>query len=249
MKKIIGGNEYHYVDPNSLIDGHQFVDLGLPSRTLWASSNVGANSPYEIGSKFAWGEISPCYSFHRQWYDYKFTSLAHKDLQYFINRAHTYWRLNYQSEEEYKTYAELDRDRTARMMLNKYIFKTHFHDSDNKRILEQQDDVAHVIFGGRWRMPTKLDFEELIKECEWDWRSINGVSGALVTGRNGKSIFFPADSSVCKYWTSVLSDNDKYYEDDRSCHAENMFASSQLVEIRKEWRTYCFPVRPVCKRY
>lgn len=33
-----------------------YVDLGLPSGTLWATCNVGANSPEEYGDFFAWGE-------------------------------------------------------------------------------------------------------------------------------------------------------------------------------------------------
>ena len=33
-----------------------YVDLGLPSGTLWATCNVGANSPEEYGDYFAWGE-------------------------------------------------------------------------------------------------------------------------------------------------------------------------------------------------
>ena len=35
---------------------HEWVDLGLPSGTLWATCNVGANSPEEYGDYFAWGE-------------------------------------------------------------------------------------------------------------------------------------------------------------------------------------------------
>lgn len=33
-----------------------YIDLGLPSRTLWASKNVGAKSPYDVGLYFAWAE-------------------------------------------------------------------------------------------------------------------------------------------------------------------------------------------------
>ncbi len=40
-------------------DGHEYVDLGLTSGTLWATCNVGAGSPYEAGDYFAWGETSP----------------------------------------------------------------------------------------------------------------------------------------------------------------------------------------------
>lgn len=35
---------------------HEFVDLGLPSGTLWATCNVGATTPTECGDYFAWGE-------------------------------------------------------------------------------------------------------------------------------------------------------------------------------------------------
>ena len=38
---------------------HEWVDLGLPSGTLWATCNVGANSPEEYGDYFAWGEVTP----------------------------------------------------------------------------------------------------------------------------------------------------------------------------------------------
>ena len=38
---------------------HEYVDLGLPSGTLWATMNIGANSPEEYGDYFAWGETEP----------------------------------------------------------------------------------------------------------------------------------------------------------------------------------------------
>ena len=37
----------------------QYVDLGLPSGTKWATCNVGASSPEEYGDYFTWGEIKP----------------------------------------------------------------------------------------------------------------------------------------------------------------------------------------------
>lgn len=39
-----------------LNNGHEYVDLGLPSGTLWATMNVGATSPEDYGDYFAWGE-------------------------------------------------------------------------------------------------------------------------------------------------------------------------------------------------
>lgn len=40
-------------------NGHDWIDLGLPSGTKWATMNVGASSPSDYGSYFAWGETSP----------------------------------------------------------------------------------------------------------------------------------------------------------------------------------------------
>ena len=40
-------------------DEHQWVDLGLPSGTLWATRNVGASAPEDYGDYFAWGETAP----------------------------------------------------------------------------------------------------------------------------------------------------------------------------------------------
>lgn len=39
-------------------DNHEYVDLALPSGTLWATCNVGASSPEGSGDYFAWGETS-----------------------------------------------------------------------------------------------------------------------------------------------------------------------------------------------
>lgn len=38
------------------IDGYDYVDLGLPSGTLWASHDIGANGVGMLGSFFMWGE-------------------------------------------------------------------------------------------------------------------------------------------------------------------------------------------------
>ena len=38
------------------INGHDWVDLGLPSGLKWATCNVGADSPEDYGNYYAWGE-------------------------------------------------------------------------------------------------------------------------------------------------------------------------------------------------
>ena len=42
--------------PGPFINGHEYVDLGLPSGLKWATCNVGASAPEEPGDHFAWGE-------------------------------------------------------------------------------------------------------------------------------------------------------------------------------------------------
>lgn len=51
-----------------------FVDLGLPSGTLWADRNVGAATPEAYGSYFAWGETKPKSNY--SWSTYIVTSVS-----------------------------------------------------------------------------------------------------------------------------------------------------------------------------
>ena len=42
-----------------IINGHEYVDLGLPSGLKWATCNVGAKTPEQCGNYYAWGETKP----------------------------------------------------------------------------------------------------------------------------------------------------------------------------------------------
>ena len=48
----------HTTNGTNTHNGHEYVDLGLPSGTLWATCNVGATSPEQAGLYFAWGETT-----------------------------------------------------------------------------------------------------------------------------------------------------------------------------------------------
>ena len=52
---------------------HEYVDLGLPSGTLWATCNLGANKTYETGNIYAWGDTEPTYvnDYALNWENYK----------------------------------------------------------------------------------------------------------------------------------------------------------------------------------
>ncbi len=75
-------------------------------------------------------------------------------------------------------------------------------------------DAARANWGSTWRMPTKVEMEELENNCTWTWTTQNGVNGYRVTGPNGNSIFLHAAGwcigssrnfvgEICSYWSST----------------------------------------------
>lgn len=51
-----GEQKYFSTLSDGMINGHQYVDLGLSSGLKWATCNVGADSPEDYGNYYAWGE-------------------------------------------------------------------------------------------------------------------------------------------------------------------------------------------------
>ena len=62
--------EVSKLDSITFEQSHEWVDLGLPSGTLWATCNIGANSPEEYGDYFAWGETKAKADY--SWSTYKY---------------------------------------------------------------------------------------------------------------------------------------------------------------------------------
>ena len=100
-------------------------------------------------------------------------------------------------------------------IMTKYCTDSSDGTVDNKTVLDPEDDVAHVKWGGSWRMPTLAEQKELFNNCSWTWTTLNGVTGYCVTGPNGNSIFLPAAGdrdgtgvigrgSFGSYWSSSL---------------------------------------------
>ena len=129
------------------INGHEWVDLGLPSGLKWATCNVGADSPEDYGNYYAWGETTT-----------KSTYTEDNSLTYGLNES--------------------------QLQSQGYI--------DGSGNLTPSHDAATANWGGSWRMPTKLEMEELILNCSWKLINQNGIYGCLLTGSNGSSIFLPA---------------------------------------------------------
>ena len=55
-----------------------WVDLGLPSGTIWATRNVGASYPEDYGDYFAWGETAP--KSYYDWSTYKWCNGTYSTL-------------------------------------------------------------------------------------------------------------------------------------------------------------------------
>ena len=62
--------------PRDPFNGHEYVDLGLPSGTLWAKCNLGATAPGDFGDYYRWGETTPLsenndtpYKWEGEWVD------------------------------------------------------------------------------------------------------------------------------------------------------------------------------------
>ena len=104
--------------------------------------------------------------------------------------------------------------------LTKYCTDNDYGTVDNKKVLESSDDIAHVKWGGNWRLPTDTELTELREKCTWTWTTQNGTMGYKVTSKsNGNCIFLPA--SGWRYDSSLL-----YVETDGGYWSSSLYGSS-----------------------
>ena len=195
-------------------NGHDYVDLGLPSGLKWATCNIGATTPEGYGNYYAWGETAPKSNY--TWETYKYCNGSYDTMT------------KYCTESGYG-----------------YIGFT-----DGKTTLELSDDAARANWGGKWRMPTEAEQNELRNNCTWTWTTQNGVMGYKVTSKtNGNSIFLPAAGyrdgtsvssvgSYANYWSSSLDESSPG-------NAYNFYFNSGNVDWGSSLRNYGLTVRAV----
>lgn len=118
---------------------------------------------------------------------------------------------------------------------------TKYGEIDGKTVLDPEDDAAIVNWGGEWRMPTNVEFQELLENCSLEWISYGDNAGYLVTSRvkgyEGNSIFLPMnfDYGSALYWTVNLSEDDEW--------KANVLYDDYVSSLS---RSYGFNIRPVC---
>ena len=204
-----------------------YVDLGLSVK--WATCNVGADKPEDYGDYYAWGELTPKESY--TWENYRFRTRGYDE---------------------------------GTVRLSKYtsICYTGLYDengisiADDKTLLEPEDDVARVKWGGNWRLPTDAEMNELIDSCTWTWTTLNGVNGCLVTsnrpGYTERSIFLPAAGKYAfepenksvgiwgYYWSSSVNRNETSHSAGVLCFGSSFDA------VKRTFRNHGQSIRPVC---
>ena len=123
-------------------------------------------------------------------------------------------------------------------------------------IINTEFDLAQLLWGGDWRLPTDAEFLELIEACEWTWDEYR--QGYVATAQNGSSLFFPAtgyrigheieDSEALNgyYWTGLLSKENEYALAAKIGEAEGGSTTVILDQLK---RCYGLAIRPVQGEY
>lgn len=219
------GDSTLYFDPLAPPPAVEMVDLGLTSETLWAKTNIGAQTETDYGQYFAWGELAQ----HAGWPSDKST--------------HPYnWNEYIYAKSDYNELTKYCND-------SEYGYNGY---TDELTELVAADDIVAVTYGGSYRMPTQDDFQELINETNNEWTSINGVNGYKFTSKSdpSKYIFLPA-SGYCNdsnlgsvgvegyFWSSSLNA-------DYPSSAWGLCFHNGEVYMYYGNRCYGFGIRPVC---
>ncbi len=184
----------------SMHEGHGYVDLGLPSGTMWSTVNVGGEQDSLATDYYAWGETETKMSYSKG---------------------------NYQWADGYP---------------------------EAYTLLQEKDDVAHVKWGGKWRLPTKEQIDELsdtVNNTTWIVSPVKGHLSCIVKSkRNGKSIRMISFGYI---------NNDKQEQDSIGFYLGSTVGTKMknkyyclgfcrdTVYNDESGRHYGFPARPVFK--
>lgn len=105
----------------------------------------------------------------------------------------------------YYAWGEIEPNKASAYTLENYRFYqidngvsslTKYNSTDGKMSLDLEDDVANIVMGGEWHIPTSAQCAELLDNTTSSWTTDyngTGVAGTIFTSNNNRnSIFFPA---------------------------------------------------------
>lgn len=109
--------------------------------------------------------------------------------------------------EGYGSYHWIDVEGTSNSFDNLW-----FKFKDGGVLSGTQFDNAYTKWSKKWKTPTKKECEELIKNCDFEFITYNGINGAKLTSKkNGESIFLPASGEYSRYSSKFETRNkDKF---------------------------------------
>lgn len=133
---------------------------------------------------------------------------------------------------------------------------TKYNSTDGLNILLPEDDAAHVLLKGDWRMPTYDEWYELKKQCEWvEIKQGGAIVGYTVTSKvNGASITLPTagykdgmdvkNANTARYWYSSLTNGNnltKARNHNESCY----YSDWSGMALYGDDRSFGMQIRPV----
>ena len=195
------------------INGHEYVDLGLSVK--WATCNVGASSPGDYGSYFAWGETSPKSSY--DWENLKYmTSVDSYDNVKFSK---------YVASREYGT-----EDNRTRLELVDDAARANWGGSWRMPTRAEQDELREQC---RWQWTTQNGHNGYKVTSKKNGNSIFLPAAGYCYGSSSYNV-----GSIGLYWSSSLSTS---YSDYAYC----LDFDSDLVDWYYNGRRTGRSVRPV----
>ena len=137
----------------SKVDEPEFVDLGLPSGTLWCSCNLGANSPEEFGNVYMWGDPTP----------YTIGFDAENNNPYLIAPDGTKISGDEEFIPRYKhAFYPSDDLESWQFKLRKYNADAELGIVDYLTEVQPMDDAAY-LYNKEYRTPSIIEINELIE--------------------------------------------------------------------------------------
>lgn len=200
----------------------------------WASRNLGADRPEDIGLMLGWAVTEPTTRYY--WSDYK-------------------WIQEGKETEDYITKYTFPDLHTAGCW---YDENTVFIGDNKTRLSDYDyaDDPARQLWGSTWRVPSPEDWAKLMDPTDYTWTWDQYRRGYIVTCNlspyTGNQIFLPATGGLLVgIW--VFQDTRGYYWTNALSTYPKISSQAQVVVLRKDgsryiednYRVLPFAIRPV----
>ena len=134
---------------NYIIDGHAFVDLGLSSGLLWATTNVGATLPADYGNYYAWGETEPkggYYMINYKYWSSKLTKYTTSDKLTTLEATDDAATVNWGSACRMPTNAEFEELLASCACTKTQLVNSQGESINGCRVADKTDNSRFVFF-------------------------------------------------------------------------------------------------------